>query len=240
MEKINISNLTLPDVDFKETLGCGRCGCCFRQGSDKAIKIMHDKLDKESSKSIEALAGIKNKTFVFPETLVYEDDYLYGYLMPFIDGLLLSDNTDQIKLKVLGEALQQVYADIKTISDMGITGTDIAPRNMILNKIGEIKIIDTDLFIRKPHFDSNKTYRNNIITFNDVMLWYIMGRHSKEREELTGLILTKYMSNLSEEELLTSPKLKYFISILCDYIFSKTKDENITIDKAQEYVRTRK
>ena len=134
-------------------IGYGEEGSIHKYNNKKAIKVFEffedrEKLTRKFEK-IEELAKIKDKSFCFPIGLVgYMDLKKEGYYMDFVNPMdECKDFNDLDKLKDMKKVLEYLLiADkaIERIHKKGIIIGDIKDDNIMIDKVGEVKFVDTD------------------------------------------------------------------------------------------------
>lgn len=134
-------------------IGHGEEGSIFKYGNKKAIKLFDSFMEREKLPykftKIEELARIKDKNFCFPEGLAgYLDLKKEGYYMNFVTPMEKYPNFTQLAvLKDMKKIFEYVLiADkaIERIHKKGIVIGDIKGDNILIDKCGEVKFIDTD------------------------------------------------------------------------------------------------
>lgn len=159
--KDSIYNTSLPLIVINEfervykypQIGCGEEGIIYKYNNKKAIKTFDNFEDREKLtskfKKIEELSRLKDKSFCFPQGLVgYLDLKKEGYYMDLVEPMKKCQNFSELNnLKDMKKILEYILlADkaIKRIHKNGIIIGDIKDDNIMIDKCGEIKFIDTD------------------------------------------------------------------------------------------------
>ena len=134
-------------------IGFGEEGSIHKYNNKRVIKtfdyfIEREKLTRKFEK-IEEMARIKDKAFCFPKGLVgYLDLKKEGYFMDLVEPMEKCKNFSELNnLKDMKKVLEYILmADraIERIHKKGIIIGDIKDDNIMINKCGEIKFIDTD------------------------------------------------------------------------------------------------
>ena len=134
-------------------IGYGEEGSIHRYNDKRAFKVFDFFEDREKLKNkfkkIEELARIKDKSFCFPQGLVgYLDLKKEGYFMELVKPMdKCSDFSKLDQLRDMKKRLEYlIMADraIERIHKKGIIIGDIRDGNIMINKCGEVKFIDTD------------------------------------------------------------------------------------------------
>ena len=151
-------------------LDSGSQGICYRIGN-KVYKIFLQFIDEITEDMIEynkddilQFSSIVNDTYIFPNDVIMVGDMVVGYITDYTNAKSL-DKIDplSINLDMFEKKLQNVYPDIKIISDNGVHSFDVI-YNILYGKYG-FKVIDTMEYI-KTDMDSIKLYRLNKNNFN--------------------------------------------------------------------------
>lgn len=157
--------------------GEGKYAKCYLLSSGEILKVYKTNLFEDQAyyaHNLLPLIGIKNDTFIFPSSLIYdENEKVLGCISEYIPGKTLQAKKRTITFEDLISSVDKVYEDIKKISDLGIFTDDLSPNNIIFNK--RIFIIDTDdYFVAGKNFNNESTtYISNIRSFNKTILDYI-------------------------------------------------------------------
>lgn len=134
-------------------IGYGEEGSIHKYDNKRAIKVFEFFEDRQKLKQkfekIEELAHLKDDSFCFPKGLVgYLDLKKEGYFMELVKPMeKCKDFSELYKLKNTKKMLEYIImADraIERIHKKGIIIGDIRDENIMINKCGEIKFIDTD------------------------------------------------------------------------------------------------
>lgn len=134
-------------------IGYGEEGSIHKYDSKRAFKVFEFFEDRkkltEKFRKIEELARLKDSSFCFPKGLVgYLDLKKEGYFMELVKPMeKCKDFSELHKLKDAKKVLEYIImADkaMERIHKKGIIIGDIRDENIMINKSGEIKFIDTD------------------------------------------------------------------------------------------------
>ena len=134
-------------------IGYGEEGSVHKYDRKKAIKVFEFFEDREKLKQkfekIEELARIKDKSFCFPIGLVgYLNLKKEGYYMDLVNPMhKCNDFSELANLKDMKKILEYILmADkaIERIHKRGIIIGDLKADNIMIDKCGEVKFIDTD------------------------------------------------------------------------------------------------
>lgn len=134
-------------------IGYGEEGSIHKYDNKKAIKVFEFFEDREKIENkfmkIEELARLKDKSFCFPQGLVgYLDLKKEGYFMELVKPMeRCKDFSELYQLKNVKKILEYLMmADkaMERIHKKGIIIGDVRDQNIMIDKCGEIKFIDTD------------------------------------------------------------------------------------------------
>ena len=202
--KDSIYNTSLPIViinkydQFRKysEIGHGEEGSVLKYNNKKALKVFDSFINREKLpqkfKKIEELARIKDKSFCFPKGLVgFLDLKKEGYFMDLVEPLeKCKDFSELDGLKDMKKILEYILmADraIERIHKKGIILGDIKDDNILINKCGEIKFIDTDNYAYGDYDFDLIPCRSNwfYVTFgkkcsrvdNDIFVYTMMALH---------------------------------------------------------------
>ena len=213
--------ITVIDEDklFKKypQIGFGEEGSIYKYNDKKAIKIyeyfgFREKLPFKFEK-LEELGRIKDKSFCFPQGLVgYLDLKKEGYLMELVEPMEKCKDFSELKFlkdtKKMLEYLILADSAIARIHRKGVILGDIKDDNIMINKSGEVKFVDTDNY-RYQEYDydllpsrSSWGYQiygkkmndrdNDILVFTIMALQHFMDgillKHQKKPEFFKDLI----------------------------------------------------
>jgi len=107
------------------------------------------------------LVGIKNDTFVFPEKLYCNGDYVEGYTMRYIHSPNLFYLNRDISIDEVISSLDVLLEDIKKVSDLSLIISDLKASNVLFKDV--FNIVDTDFYIYRPELKD--IYRENVLQF---------------------------------------------------------------------------
>lgn len=187
---IKITTEELKEIENSKKVGAGKCADLYKK-NEEVYKLIKQDAKRLYSKTIESLIGIKNRTCVFPnDLLVDENNQLIGYTMDYVQGTKLKDIFSQIPFEQMKEIINQAELGITEISENKILFDDFHFENMMWDSEEKcIKIIDTDFFKKDEDISSIGATKSNISKFNENM------------ETVIGLddyILKKYLSQNKE------------------------------------------
>ena len=187
---IKITTEELKEIENSKKVGAGKCADLYKK-NEEVYKLIKQDAKRLYSKTIESLIGIKNRTCVFPnDLLVDENNQLIGYTMDYVQGTKLKDIFSQIPFEQMKEIINQAELGITEISENKILLDDFHFENMMWDSEEKcIKIIDTDFFKKDEDISSIGATKSNISKFNENM------------ETVIGLddyILKKYLSQNKE------------------------------------------
>ena len=167
---IKITTEELKEIENSKKVGAGKCADLYKK-NEEVYKLIKQDAKRLYSKTIESLIGIKNRTCVFPnDLLVDENNQLIGYTMDYVQGTKLKDIFSQIPFEQMKEIINQAELGITEISENKILFDDFHFENMMWDSEEKcIKIIDTDFFKKDEDISSIGATKSNISKFNENM-----------------------------------------------------------------------
>lgn len=186
----------------------GKFGSCYKYDNDKVIKIfkyVHPKYKNVQTvfykqyplieKRLQELLKIKIKiaNVALPIDLVYINNEFIGYIMPYFNGLTLSNyiqkkiNNNTFNLEEINDIYNSLYYKINLLSSKSIIVNDIKPDNIIVAN-NDFCIIDVDFYYIDKERSKNDILKKNIIELNKGMLKLIKLVVSSKKDKLNGLL----------------------------------------------------
>ena len=165
-------------------LDSGSQGICYKIGN-KVYKIFLQFMDELEDEIIEydrddilQFSSILNNTFIFPNDVITIGDLVIGYITDYVNAKsLYKIDPLCVDLNCFQSYLDDVYPDIKMISDCGVRSYDVI-YNILYGKCG-FKVIDT-MEYTKPDIDIVDLYQINLKNFNNgIRLFLIDGYFDK-------------------------------------------------------------
>ena len=133
----------------------------YRDGSSVTMPIttkqelFHGQMEK-FKKEAKRMFAIKNEHIVGVQDLFEENGTAY-YVMDYVDGENLSERLKRtgkrMSQKTVNEILPQILDALKTVHEAGFWHLDLKPANIMLDKSGNVKLID---FGASKQFDVQK------------------------------------------------------------------------------------
>lgn len=167
METMKLSS---DEISKLPNLGGGACATVYKYSDELAVKVFKKQgMELHDEESFSKIIGIENKTCVFPKCRIEIDGTFQGYAMQYIDGSMLDHVVKEIDLKTLTEAIRKAERDLKLLSADKIMFNDVNQGGLMWTKDGEIKVIDTDFFLKNEDIAEEKTYSHNLEHFNTMI-----------------------------------------------------------------------
>lgn len=162
---MNFNNSNELDVFLNKLLyiGMGSQGSCYLNNNDKtAIKIFHDfddDLCNISENEIMRFSNIKNKTFIWPSSVIRMNNNVIGYISPYIKAKnLCNTNPLNVNLNKLEKCIQNAKKDIDIISEHKVLTYDVMYNTMLGNKL---YIIDSQDYCYKDCYSKSDLINKN-------------------------------------------------------------------------------
>lgn len=171
---INFNNKDNFDLYLKRLLflGMGSQGVCYLDKKNKIVyKVFHGYFANEDegykSEDILKFSNIKNGTFIWPNDVVYVNDRLIGYTMPYVASNNLCD-TDLLStdLNIFERSIEKSYNDIEILTKNNVCLYDVMYNILCGN--GKINVIDT-----MEYSYGNTSLKKNIAAF-DIEIRYFL------------------------------------------------------------------
>lgn len=108
-------------------------------------------------------SNIKNNTFIWPTDVIYVENELVGYTMPYKNSKnLFQIDPLSVSLNALEKGLTNIFKDIKIITDNNVTLYDVMYN--IMYKNGRLYVVDTlEYGINKTSYENNRACIDNEI-----------------------------------------------------------------------------
>lgn len=160
-------------------LGMGSQGICYLDKKNKIVyKIFHGYFDDEdegyTADDILKFSGIRNNTFIWPSDVVYANDRIIGYTMPYVSSVNLCD-TDLLStnLNLLEKAIDKSYCDIEILTKNNVCLYDVMYN--ILYSNGKINVIDS-----MEYNFGNATLKENMAAFDAEIRYFLVDNYFDE------------------------------------------------------------
>ena len=187
----------------------------FRSMQDPDVKYVHDTLLEQSK--------LELKTTIVPSSLVVDNNNLYGYLAPFIEGQIIADIDPDFLIDILLKILKDMESDMKTLSQEGWQVDDLHDNNVLINKaLSTGNIIDMDDYFKTKE---NVTNHNLKCLFNAVI--YSVLPRIVTSKTMRNKIMNKYFILASAGRITTTEFLIYLLMELKQYITTGVTLEEI-------------
>lgn len=177
-------------------LDSGSQGICYRIGN-RVYKIFLQFIDEIAEDMIEynkddilQFSSIVNNTYIFPNDVIMVGDMVVGYITDYANAKSL-DKIDplSVNLDMFEKKLEDVYPDIKIISDNGVRSFDVV-YNILYGKHG-FRVIDT-MEYTKTDMDSMELYRLNKKNFNTGIKLFLTDDYFDELLLCNDLLYSMY------------------------------------------------
>lgn len=180
----------------KAYIGTGAYAVVFPYNKEFCLKLWRNVFNMSSTIddyriNISSLLKNQNPMFVTPKRLVVMNKQIVGYLMPYIDGLMLKNIPAQISFLSLLEGMEKIEQEIANISKDGLYLGDVHNQNILYQKDGEnldFYFIDCDEWI----YLKDKSYKNclgqNLEEYRQSFTWLLenneIKKFIKDRQDL--------------------------------------------------------
>ena len=149
-------------------LGQGFQGICYLNKNNNIVyKVFHEYMDNEKAgydkDFLLRFSNIKNNTFIWPTDVIYVENELVGYTMPYKNSKnLFQIDPLSVGLNALEKGLTNIFKDIKIITDNNVTLYDVMYN--IMYKNGRLYVVDTlEYGINKTSYENNRACIDNEI-----------------------------------------------------------------------------
>ena len=149
-------------------LGQGFQGICYLNKNNNIVyKVFHEYMYNEKAgydkDFLLRFSNIKNNTFIWPTDVIYVENELVGYTMPYKNSKnLFQIDPLSISLNALEKGLTNIFKDIKIITDNNVTLYDVMYN--IMYKNGRLYVVDTlEYGINKTSYENNRACIDNEI-----------------------------------------------------------------------------
>lgn len=128
-------------------LGQGFQGICYLNKNNNTVyKVFHEYMDNEKAgydkDFLLRFSNIKNNTFIWPTDVIYVENELVGYTMPYKNSKnLFQIDPLSVSLNALEKGITNIFKDIKIITDNNVTLYDVMYN--IMYKNGRLYVVDT-------------------------------------------------------------------------------------------------
>jgi len=209
----------IPEEYRKNYIGSGDNGNCYLISNNEVFKTFF--YPEIFEKRVIELTKMNNPYFIFPKKIVYVKNKFVGYIMDYVDGVTL-DKMKNIDIFKYIEDIKNIEYYIAVLSRRGYFLMDFKNANIMIDKNNNIKIIDTDYFLKTDNTD--KLYNTNIHDFAFAILRPFVNIYrdsfkSRELEYKRRLLIDgKYLPS------------KFLIDILKEYRLILLNEVNNTSD----------
>lgn len=163
---MNFNNSAELNIFLKRLIyiGMGSQGCCYLNPKDNiVIKIFHDyeeDLYSISEDEIMKFSNIKNRTFIWPSSVIRLQGNIIGYTSPYVKAKNLhAINPLNVSLNKLEKSISIARKDINIISENGVLTYDVMYNTMLGNRL---YVIDSeDYTFKKEDRKSELIIKNN-------------------------------------------------------------------------------
>ncbi len=162
--KLYVNNL---DLLKKEEISHGCNGICYKTQDNMVFKQIYN----PNEKNLLELSKLYSPSFIFPSKLVYYQNRLIGYIMEYVDGVTIKNIDLNIKTDDYIKQTDKIENEIAVLTNYRVHLLDVGINNIMIDKNGNIKIIDTDFYSIKSKL--NNLYSLNLISYNYGVLYPI-------------------------------------------------------------------
>lgn len=154
----------IPDNFRIKKIGEGSSAACYLTSFNMAYKEYFS--DAPNYHLLEKLSDIETLKFIFPKSFVFNGDigqkFFVGYLSNYFNGRIIYELNKNILRDKIIEELILLEDDIIKLSDKRVMLQDMNYENILINDLGEIKVIDPDYY----WFSSSFTNKKEILRLN--------------------------------------------------------------------------
>ena len=203
----------------------------FRDMHDEDVRYMHDCLLEQSK--------IRLKTVIVPEKLVVDDNNLYGYIAPFVDGKPIKDIDPEFLIDELMRIIREIEEDVKALSREGWRMEDMHDQNLLISdRLLTGSIIDTDCYEKTK--DALVAKKNLASIFNAII--YSVLPRIQLSKSFKKEIIQRYFYMASQGLIPTSEFLQHLLCELkqFDKIVSKYSKIDTNIDAIEKKLENQK
>lgn len=154
----------------------GQNGICYRV-NDEVFKKFKNK--PNFLFFLKALANIKSKSVIMPNTFVYlnehNDKNMQGYMMDYVEGQRIESLDELTDIKEFVLKLDKLEKEIKDLTtEYSLLVRDIHPNNVIYTPNHDFKLIDCDSDTLNTADDAYTNYRINMSELGNCILRLIL------------------------------------------------------------------
>jgi hypothetical protein len=190
----------------------------FRDMQDQDVRYMHDCLLEQSK--------IDLKTIIVPSKLVADDNNLYGYIAPFVEGKPIQNLDLDFLISDLMRIIRELEADVRALSKDGWVMEDMHDQNLLINKsLSTGYVIDTDCYEKSKEL---LLVRKNYAKIFNTIIYSILPRIQLTKTFRKELI-QRYFYMASQGLIATSEFLQYILCEIRQYIVSKLTVEELRL-----------
>ena len=203
-------------------LGSGIEGSCYLLDDGITIKVL---FEERTSEDCLKFKDIENPSFVFARNAGFINGNIVALFTEYVEGnSLVKHIPSEQKIITLGEQLQELVNDIKSLSDLNITVKDFHCDNIIYDN-EKFTIIDTDGYTCDDKNNEKSNIREIMTKIYGTLLFQII-----RYEEIRREFISYGKIELLENPLHYSQKLT---KLICDLT-----EENIeTVDDANKVLK---
>lgn len=193
------------DVGNLEKIGSGSYADVYLLNCKYVIKYYFKNLENN------ILVGIKNRSFIYPDSIYYKDDKVLESRMRYVEGKPLNSIDYNLNLSTLIEMERLAFWDLSNLSEDGIIVSDMSGNNVLVGK-NRLYFIDRDFDIRgRTAFILNNTQLNKLI------INYILLDDVYVRRTILDMISNNRMMMLILKEMKIGSCSNLLIEFLVEY-----------------------
>ena len=172
------------------------------------------------------LEKLKSDVFVFPQELVYVKNVFMGYLMEFIQGVMIKNIDPNILIPELFAMFREVEKGIIDLTKQSVKIVDINVKNIIITPEKKMRVVDTDLF-EVTSEDPYMIRLDNFTDYNDT----IMDIVAKEIIRKFGSFMDRYIQEIYEACVYSEVSASYCLEKMKEYLQNRFGEELNTLDE---------
>ena len=183
----------------------------------------------EHEQAYKDLSKIKSDVFMFPKELVYVKKKFIGYIMDFIQGVMIKDIDRNILIPELLAMLKEVERGIGSITLQHVSILDINKKNIIITPDRHMKVIDTDMYDIVSD-DVEWLIHENFNDYNDTIMAIVIRDIVKGFSEFIDWQLQLAYDSCVNCEISASVCIEHML----DYLQNKLGEEICTLNELQK------
>jgi hypothetical protein len=193
----------------------------------KGTNLVYKEIAKpEDEDFYKELATVKNDVFVFPKELVYVKEKLVGYVMDFIQGVMIKNIDPNILVPELYAILREIEKGIAGITKRGISILDINDKNIIITPEKHARVVDGDSYSFVSEEPEYLIYQN-WNDYNDTIMRVI----AKDIIDKFGRFIDGQLQALYDASVYCEIPASVCFNMMLNYLQNKLGEEIHTLDE---------